>query len=77
MREQDWVNIIDVDAAGAPAGWQSDRSSVGQSRIAAEVADRFEGDRGWYPLDGSAVVKILGGADPVLDVLGYLPSSWR
>ena len=30
-----------------------------------------------YPVDGSAIVKILGGADPVRDVLGYLPDSWR
>jgi glycosyltransferase involved in cell wall biosynthesis len=30
-----------------------------------------------YPVDGSATVKILGGADPVRDVLGYVPTSWQ
>jgi UDP:flavonoid glycosyltransferase YjiC (YdhE family) len=30
-----------------------------------------------YPVDDSAIVKILGGADPVADVLGYLPDSWQ
>jgi glycosyltransferase involved in cell wall biosynthesis len=30
-----------------------------------------------YPVDGSAIVRILGGADPVRDVLGYVPESWQ
>jgi glycosyltransferase involved in cell wall biosynthesis len=30
-----------------------------------------------YPVDGSAIVKVLGGADPVAGVLGYLPDSWQ
>jgi UDP:flavonoid glycosyltransferase YjiC (YdhE family) len=30
-----------------------------------------------YPVDGSATVKVLGGADPVRDVLGYVPNSWQ
>ena len=30
-----------------------------------------------YPVDGSAVVKILGGAGAVHETLGYLPDSWQ
>ena len=80
MREQDWVNIIDVDAWRVHRpGWQSDRPVIG--RHSRGSPQKWPTDSKVievvYPLDGSAVVKILGGADPVLDVLGYLPSSWR
>ena len=65
--------------AGGPAGWQvgpaGDRSA--QSSVAAEVAKRSKVIEAVYPVDGSAIVKILGGADPVRDVLGYLPESWQ
>jgi UDP:flavonoid glycosyltransferase YjiC (YdhE family) len=80
LREQDWVNIIDVDAWRVHRpGWQSDRPVIG--RHSRGSPQKWPTDSKVievvYPLDGSAVVKILGGADPVLDVLGYLPSSWR
>jgi hypothetical protein len=58
--------------AGGPA---SNRSA--QSPVPAEVADRSGRDQSVYPVDGSAVVKVLGGADPVREVLGYLPDSWQ
>ncbi|HEX7210028.1 MAG TPA: glycosyltransferase [Propionibacteriaceae bacterium] len=80
LREQDWVNIIDVDAWRVHRpGWQSDRPVIG--RHSRGSPQKWPTDskviEAVYPLDGSAVVEILGGADPVLDVLGYLPSSWR
>lgn len=80
LREQDWVNIIDVDAWRVHRpGWQSDRPVIG--RHSRGSPQKWPTDskviEAVYPPDGSAVVKILGGADPVLDVLGYLPSSWR
>ena len=80
LREQDWVNIIDVDAWRVHRpGWQSDRPVIG--RHSRGSPQKWPTDskviEAVYPLDGSAIVKILGGADPVLDVLGYLPSSWR
>ena len=28
-------------------------------------------------MDGSAIVKILGGADPAREILANLPGSWR
>ncbi len=80
LRKQDWVNIIDVDAWRVDRpGWQSDRPVIG--RHSRGSPQKWPTDpkviEAVYPLDGSAVVEILGGADPVLEVLGYLPSSWR
>jgi Glycosyltransferase family 28 C-terminal domain len=80
LREQDWVNIIDVDAWRVHRpGWQSDRPVIG--RHSRGSPQKWPTDskviEAVYPPDGSAVVKILGGAEPVLDVLGYLPTSWR
>jgi UDP:flavonoid glycosyltransferase YjiC (YdhE family)/glycosyltransferase involved in cell wall biosynthesis len=80
LREQDWVNIIDVDAWRVHRpGWHSDRPVIG--RHSRGSPQKWPTDskviEAVYPLDGSAVVEILGGADPVLDVLGHLPSSWR
>jgi len=80
LREQDWVNIIDVDAWRVHRpGWQSDRPVIG--RHSRGSPQKWPTDskviEAVYPPDGSAVVKILGGAEPVLDELGYLPTSWR
>jgi Glycosyltransferase family 28 C-terminal domain len=80
LRKQDWVNIIDVDAWRVDRpGWQSDRPVIG--RHSRGSPQKWPTDpkviEAVYPLDGSADVEILGGADPVLEVLGYLPSSWR
>jgi UDP:flavonoid glycosyltransferase YjiC (YdhE family) len=80
LREHDWVNIIDVDAwqVDRPS-WQSDRPVIG--RHSRPSQQKWPPDpnviKAVYPVDGSAVVKVLGGADPVRDVLGYLPDSWR
>ena len=80
LREQDWVNIIDVDRWRVNRSeWQADRPVIGRhSRPSrqkwpteAKVIETV------YPVDGSAVVKILGGAEPVREVLGYLPNSWQ
>ena len=30
-----------------------------------------------YPIDGSAIIKVLGGANPVRKILGYVPKSWQ
>jgi len=80
LQKQDWVNIIDVDAWRVHRpGWQSDRPVIG--RHSRGSPQKWPTDpkviEAVYPLDGSAVVEILGGADPVLEVLGYLPNSWR
>jgi hypothetical protein len=80
LQDQDWVNIIDVDAWRVDRqGWRSDRPVIG--RHSRPSPQKWPSDpkaiQAVYPVDGSAIVKILGGADPVRDVLGYLPDSWR
>ena len=80
LRAEDWVNIIDVDPwrVDRPE-WRADRPVIGRhSRpspqkwpIDPKVIETV------YPVDGSTTVKILGGADPVRDVLGYVPNSWQ
>jgi len=80
LREQDWVNVIDVDAWHVDRlGWQSDRPVIG--RHSRPSRQKWPKDpqvvEALYPFDGSAVVKILGGADPVRELLGYLPDSWQ
>ena len=69
LQEQDWVNIIDVDAWRVHrSGWQADRPVIG--RHSRGSPQKWPTDskviEAVYPLDGSAVVEILGGADPVL-----------
>jgi UDP:flavonoid glycosyltransferase YjiC (YdhE family) len=80
LRDQDWVNIIEVDAWHVDRlGWRSDRPVIG--RHSRESPQKWPTDpttiEAVYPVDGSAIVKILGGADPVRNVLGYLPASWQ
>ena len=80
LREQDWVNVIDVDAWHADRlGWRSDRPVIG--RHSRPQPQKWPVDpqvvKTLYPVDGSAEVKILGGADPVKDLLGYIPDSWQ
>jgi UDP:flavonoid glycosyltransferase YjiC (YdhE family) len=80
LREQDWVNIIDVDAwrVDRPS-WRSDRAVIG--RHSRPSRQKWPTDpkviEAVYPVDGSAIVKILGGADPAREILGYLPGSWQ
>jgi Glycosyltransferase family 28 C-terminal domain len=80
LQDRDWVNIIDVDAWRVDRqGWRSDRAVIG--RHSRPSAQKWPSDpkviQAVYPVDGSAIVKILGGADPARDVLGYLPESWQ
>jgi hypothetical protein len=80
LREQDWVNVIDVDAWHVDRlGWRSDRPVIG--RHSRPQRQKWPMDprvvKALYPVDGSAVVKILGGADPAQELLGYLPGSWQ
>jgi UDP:flavonoid glycosyltransferase YjiC (YdhE family) len=80
LREKDWVNIIDVDAwhVDRPR-WQSDRPVIG--RHSRPSRQNWPTDpaviEAVYPVDGSAVVKILGGAGAARETLGYLPDSWQ
>lgn len=80
LHDQDWVNIIDVDAwrvdrpnrqADRPVIGRHSRPSPQKWPIDPKVIETV------YPVDGSTTVKILGGADPVREVLGYVPNSWQ
>jgi hypothetical protein len=80
LREQDWVNIIDVDAWHVDRpGWQSDRPVIG--RHSRGSSQKWPTDpsviEAVYPIDGSVIVKVLGGASPVREILGYVPKSWQ
>jgi UDP:flavonoid glycosyltransferase YjiC (YdhE family)/glycosyltransferase involved in cell wall biosynthesis len=80
LHEEDWVNIIDVDAWHLDrSGWQSSRPVIG--RHSRPSPQKWPTDpkviEAVYPVDGSVIVKILGGADPVRDALGYLPNTWQ
>ena len=80
LRERDWVNVIDVDAWHVDRiGWRSDRPVIGRhSRPSPQKwPDDPQVVEALYPVDGSVVVKILGGADPAQQLLGYLPDSWQ
>jgi glycosyltransferase involved in cell wall biosynthesis len=80
LREKDWVNIIDVDAwhVNRPR-WRSDRPVIG--RHSRPSRQNWPTDpaviEAVYPVDGSAIVKVLGGAGAARETLGYLPDSWQ
>jgi Glycosyltransferase family 28 C-terminal domain len=80
LREPGWVNIIDVDAWHVDRrGWRSDRPVIG--RHSRPSRQKWPTDpkliEAVYPVDGSAIVKILGGAGPVAEILGRRPDSWQ
>jgi UDP:flavonoid glycosyltransferase YjiC (YdhE family) len=80
LRDQDWVNIIDVDEWHVDRrGWRSDRPVIG--RHSRPSRQKWPTDpkviEAVYPIDGSAIVKILGGAGPVGDILGRRPDFWQ
>jgi hypothetical protein len=78
--DDDWVNIIDVDAWAVPrTGWVSDRPVIGRhsrdnpQKWPAELATLQQ----VYPTDGSVRVRVLGGVAPATALLGELPDSWE
>lgn len=81
VMDRDWVNIIDVDswAVDRPDWADEHRPVIG--RHSRPSAPKWPTDattlQQVYPSDGSARVRVLGGADPVVDVLGHLPDSWE
>jgi hypothetical protein len=80
LSPEHWVNIIDVDEWHVDRpGWQSDRPVIG--RHSRPSRQKWPSDpqivKAVYPVDGSTIVKILGGANPVREVLRYLPDCWH
>ena len=77
----DWVEIID------PEGWLADRSGPVDSQRAVIGRHSRPSRMKWpstardllaaYPDDGSVRVRVLGGIDGVVDVLGYEPTHWE
>lgn len=79
LTEQDWVNIIDVDAwAVERRGWSGPRPVIG--RHSRPSPQKWPEDpevlRRVYPTDGTWDVRILGGAEPVQELLGSVPEAW-
>lgn len=80
LRAEDWVNVIDVDSWwGRRAGWRADRPVIG--RHSRDSPQKWPADpgvlRSVYPVDGSMIVRVLGGAETPRTTLGKLPASWR
>jgi hypothetical protein len=77
----DWVELID------PEGWSVDRSDAVDSERAVIGRHSRPSRMKWpstasdllaaYPDDGSVRVRVLGGIDGVVDVLGYEPLHWE
>jgi UDP:flavonoid glycosyltransferase YjiC (YdhE family) len=77
--EYDWFNVID------PAEWSVERS--GSPRRRPVIGRHSRPDfRKWptdraeilaaYPPSGDVEVRVLGGADPVQDLVGRIPEGW-
>jgi hypothetical protein len=80
VTEQDWVNVIDVDAWWSPRkGWVDSRPVIG--RHSRSSRQKWPADtatlRAIYPTDGSWIVRILGGAEPAIEQLGAIPDTWQ
>jgi len=90
LADDDWVEVIDLDAwSPAPPTGATPSRLVGESPDPRIVIGRHSRPdaRKWpatadeiraaYPVDGSVRVRILGGADAVVDVLGEVPEHWE
>ena len=80
MREGDWENVIDLDAwyTGRRTGFVSDRPVIGRhsrghwSKWPATRRDLLAA----YPDDPNYHVRVMGGAEAPLGLLGELPPNW-
>jgi glycosyltransferase involved in cell wall biosynthesis len=80
LSPEDWFNIIDVDAWRVTRdGWRADRPVIGRhGRDAAEKwLTQPEDLLGAYPDDGSAIVRVMGGADVPMRTIGRRPANWE
>ena len=81
LSPQDWFNIIDVDAWAVPrVGWcDPKRAVIGRhGRDAREKwLTRAEDLLGAYPENAGIAVRIMGGADIPLRIIGRQPVTWE
>ena len=80
LTDEDWFNIIDVDAWRVERdGWVSDRPVIGRhGRDAPEKWLTLKSDLlAAYPDDGAVSVRIMGGADVALRTIGKRPENWE
>jgi len=78
--DDDWVNIIDINAWHSPrSGPAADVPVIGRhSRESPQKWPRsLDVLREVYPTDDSAIVRVLGGAKPAERLLGQIPASWQ
>src|SRR4051794_34525132 len=79
LHAEDWHNILDVDEWAVDRGrFVADRPVIGRhSRNApTKWPDSRRDLLAAYPDDPAVLVRILGGADPALKLLGRLPANW-
>jgi hypothetical protein len=88
LTDDDWVEVIDLDSWSPrhPNGVRDTGESAADRRIVIGRHSRPD-PRKWpasadeiraaYPVDGSVRVRILGGADAAVHVLGELPEQWE
>jgi hypothetical protein len=80
LREDDWLNIIDVDrwAVDPARRFRRDRPVIG--RHSRDDAKKWPATRedllAAYPDDPAFEVRVLGGVDEALQILRSLPSNW-
>lgn len=79
LADEDWVNLIDVDEWAVPRHRRiTGPPTIG--RHSRSAADKWPEDAAAllaaYPDTGEVGVRVLGGADPVQQILGSIPASW-
>ncbi|MGA1438450.1 MAG: glycosyltransferase [Ilumatobacteraceae bacterium] len=81
MSRSTWVEIIEVPADPIVGRVPTDDPRLVIGRHSRPDRLKWPGDaddmRAAYPVDGSVRVRVLGGADPVGEVLGAVPDTWE
>ncbi len=76
-----WVEIINVSKEPTVRSEPADDTGLVIGRHSRPDRLKWPDDaeelRAAYPVDGSVRVRVLGGADPVADVLGAVPDTWE
>ena len=86
LTDDDWVEVIDLDAWSAGSTLTTTNEDAADGRIVIGRHSRPD-PRKWpasadeiraaYPVDGSVRVRILGGADAAVELLGEVPEHWE